>query len=394
MAVKIHHGPPGSYKTSGAVMDDFVDAVFAGRVIITNVRGLDDIERIRTVLSKEFPRRTIPATFDLVWIDSETDEGIYAIQTFWHWVDCGAFLLIDEAQMFWPSEMRPSDYAEFDFPSLRRGRDVIHSNVEMAGFHKRPRDYSDAWTRHRHFNWDIVLTTPDVKLFHTKIRSVSEGAFLHKNQALVGIRGRYLEGFHLASNNGLSTDLLSVTSRKIPSWVFDLYQSTSTGVVRDTKAGLAFWKSPKILGVSCFLVLVLAFVASRGNPFSIFRPKVVGSSAAADSLPAESIPVSSDSSPGAPARHAPSDPIFDLKTDSIWLVGSQTFYSGSSVLVTYLFEIKSPDETMGATITSETLTRLGYSITPIHRNLVSVQKDGKEIFIRTRGVLNEKKDVL
>lgn len=394
MAVKIHHGPPGSYKTSGAVMDDFVDAVFDGRVVITNVRGLDNAERIRTVLSEEFPRREIPASFDLVWIDCETEEGIYAIQTFWHWADCGAFLLIDEAQMFWPCEMRPSDYAEFDFPSFRRGREVIHSNVEMAGFHKRPRDYSDAWTRHRHFNWDIVLTTPDIKLFHTKIRSVSEAAYLHKNQALVGLRGRYLEGFHLASSNGFSSDLLTVRTRKIPSWVFDLYQSTSTGVVRDTDAGLAFWKNPKILGLSCFLVLVLAFVASRGNPFNIFRPKGALSSEASDPAATPVSAASSGPSSGAPSRHAPSDPFLDLKTDSIWLVGSQTFYSGSSVLVTYLFEIKSADETMGSTITSETLTRLGYSITPIHRNLVSVQKDGKETFIRSRGVQSEKKDVL
>ena len=395
MAVKIHHGPPGSYKTSGAVMDDFVEAVFAGRVIITNVRGLDDPARIRAVLAEEFPRREIPASFELVWVDTETEEGIFAIQTFWHWADCGAFLLIDEAQMFWPSEMRSSDYVEFDFPSCRIGRQIIHSNVEMAGWHKRPRDYSDAWTRHRHFNWDIVLTTPDIKLFHSKIRSVSEAAYLHKNQALVGLRGRYLEGFHLASSNGFSSDLLTVRSRRIPGWVFDMYQSTSTGVVRDTDAGLPFWKNPKILGLSCFLVLVLAFVASRGNPLNIFRPKGSLSGTAADNATAQGVAVPSGSSSASSSRLAASDPFSDLKSDSIFLVGSQAVTFGNSTLPPLLlFELKSDDESMGATVTSATLSRLGYSITIIHRNLVSVKKDGREIFIRSRGVQNEKKDIL
>ena len=83
MAVKIHHGPPGSYKTSGAVMDDLVAAVFAGRTIITNVRGLDDSERIVSTLRKAHPRKPIPPTFELVWVDTDTEEGIFAIQTFW-----------------------------------------------------------------------------------------------------------------------------------------------------------------------------------------------------------------------------------------------------------------------------------------------------------------------
>ena len=50
MSIKIHHGFPGSYKTSGAVQDDFIPAALAGRHIVTNVRGLDNEDRIREVL--------------------------------------------------------------------------------------------------------------------------------------------------------------------------------------------------------------------------------------------------------------------------------------------------------------------------------------------------------
>lgn len=380
MSVKIHHGPPGSYKTSGAVMDDFVEAAFAGRVVITNVRGLNNEAHIREVLSKAFPRRTVPKTFELVWVDTETEEGIYAMQSFWTWADCGAFILIDEAQAFWPSEMRPNDWAPF---ALRGG-------VEAARIQGRPRDYADAWTRHRHFNWDIVLTTPDIKLFHAKIRSVSEAAYIHKNQALIGIRGRYLEGMHLASNNGFSSDLLSVRHRKIPSWVFELYKSTSTGVVSDTKAGQPFWKDPKILGLTVFVLVIVAFLVSRGNPLNIFRPK--GQLADAPSSENASLPMGPPSA-AVPGRYA-SDPFDDLRGKTIWLIGSQAFHSGTRKLEHLLFELRGVEETTGVVITSEALTRLGYSITRINRNLVSVERDGHEYFIRSRGVQSEKKDIL
>lgn len=376
MSVKIHHGPPGSYKTSGAVMDDFVAAVFAGRVVITNVRGLNDEKLIRDVLSDEFPRRKIPPTFELVWIDTETEEGIFLMQSFWIWADCGAFLLIDEAQSFWPSEMRASDWAPF---ALRGG-------VDAARIQGRPRDYSDAWTRHRHFNWDVVLTTPDIRLFHSKIRAVSEGAFIHKNQALVGLKGRYLEGFHLASSNGLSSDLITIRGRKIPSWVFDLYQSTSTGVVSDTTAGRPFWQDPKIIGLFLFLLLVVAFLVSRGNPLSIFRPK--GVLANPDLASTAANQNGSASSPALP--RSVSDPFADLRGKTIWFVGSQ---SGSDSQENLLFELVGPEEVLGAMISSVTLQRLGYSVQRIGRNLVSVKKDGQEYFIRSRGVLSEKQDV-
>ncbi|MGZ3999618.1 MAG: zonular occludens toxin domain-containing protein [Mucilaginibacter sp.] len=87
MSIKIHHGPPGSYKTSGAVMDDFVPAALAGRVVVTNVRGLNDSALVRKVLTKpsSFFRRdlkywpckpvTVPDTFDIIWVDTTDKRG-------------------------------------------------------------------------------------------------------------------------------------------------------------------------------------------------------------------------------------------------------------------------------------------------------------------------------
>lgn len=64
MAIKIHHGPNGSYKTSGAIQDDLIPAIKKGRVIITNVRGLTR-ERIFQVMPET------PSSCDVINLDLE-----------------------------------------------------------------------------------------------------------------------------------------------------------------------------------------------------------------------------------------------------------------------------------------------------------------------------------
>ncbi len=184
--------------------------------------------------------------------------------------------------------------------------------------------------------------------------------------------------------------MLTIRGRKIPSWVFDLYQSTATGVVSDTQAGLPFWKNPKILGLSLFLAVVVAFLISRGNPLKIFRP--VGALSAASSGQNSTAP-SGAAGGGVPGR-AVSDPFDILKGKTIWLVGVQSYRTEQELSEYLLFELQAQDETTGVIITSDTLSRLGYSITRLNRNLVSVKKDGNEYFIRSRGVQSEKKDIL
>ena len=74
MSIKIHHGPPGSYKTSGAIADDFIPAVLAGRHIITNVRGLSNEDLVRTVLEKQ--GKTVPDSFKLTYLDTSETENM------------------------------------------------------------------------------------------------------------------------------------------------------------------------------------------------------------------------------------------------------------------------------------------------------------------------------
>lgn len=290
MSVKIHHGPPGSYKTSGAVMDDFIAAVFAGRVIVTNVRGLNDKQNVVDVLSKvrQFPRFwnycTVPETFDIIWIDTETLDGRQRLASFHHWVPHGAFLLIDEAQTVWPLAWKDTDLKRLDYPG----------GYDAAVKANRPQNFLIAFEKHRHYGWDLVLTTPNIDKIRKDIRGCSEGAYKHKNQALIGFKGAYLEAFHLAEDSGKSaSDFLSVRNRKIKKYVWRLYASTATGTHSDTIAGSPLWKNPKVLLLVVFLSGLVTFLLSRPAP-AIIAGKDTASGVVVDSKkPASSSTVSS-----------------------------------------------------------------------------------------------------
>ncbi|SOS20950.1 putative membrane protein [Pseudomonas cerasi] len=87
MAIKIHHGPNGSYKTSGAVWDDAVPAAKAGRLIVTNIRGMSS-EKFHMLCFLIFLILLI-----FYNIDHESQEGMERIRTWFHWVPRNAFMI-------------------------------------------------------------------------------------------------------------------------------------------------------------------------------------------------------------------------------------------------------------------------------------------------------------
>ncbi|EHS33068.1 zonular occludens toxin domain-containing protein, partial [Pseudomonas aeruginosa] len=176
MSIKIHHGPNGSYKTSGAIQDDAVPALKDGRVIITNVRGFT-LERAYQV----FP--DLPNTAEIINLDLESLEDLEKMRTWFQWAPRGAFLIFDETQLLFPKSWREKDLERFDYPG---GPEAAHAA-------DRPMGWLDAWTRHRHFNWDIVLTTPNISYIRDDIRMTCEMAYKHSNLAVIGIPGRYKE---------------------------------------------------------------------------------------------------------------------------------------------------------------------------------------------------------
>ncbi|MBD9630644.1 zonular occludens toxin domain-containing protein [Pseudomonas sp. PDM19] len=256
MSIKIHHGPNGSYKTSGAIQDDAVPALKEGRVIITNVRGFT-LERAYTV----FP--DLPNTAQIINLDLESLADLEKMRTWFQWAPRGAFLIFDETQLLFPKSWRERDLEKFDFPG---GPEAAHEA-------DRPMGWLDAWTRHRHFNWDIVLTTPNISYIRDDIRMTCEMAYKHSNLAVIGIPGRYKEAQHDAQLNRPPADGTIVEYKRIRKQTFRLYQSTATGKTQDTKAGKSLLRSPK-------LVLLLALLAGTIGFVSYMGPlKVVGGGA-------------------------------------------------------------------------------------------------------------------
>lgn len=259
MAIKIHHGPNGSYKTSGAVWDDAVPAAKEGRLIITNVRGMSR-ERFCEVFDD------LPDSFDVKFISHESTEGMALIRTWFQWAPRNAFLIFDEVQIIFPSKWNAKFLESFDYPG----------GPDKAKADDKPADWLSAWTMHRHFNWDIILTTPNIKYLHSDIRETSEAAYQHSNLALLGkamkklVGKDYKEAMHSAQENKAPTDGSNIVNlRKIDPRVFKLYDSTATGVHRDTMAGKNALASPRVLvlGGVAAAVIGLVFYLNDGNPF-------------------------------------------------------------------------------------------------------------------------------
>lgn len=309
MAIKIHHGPNGSYKTSGAVWDDAVPAAKAGRLIVTNIRGMSS-ERFHEV----FP--DLPDTFELEYINHETSEGMERIRTWFQWVPRDAFLIFDEAQTLFPKKWTDKYLERFDFPATQDSVDEHGNHVpalnsqDAAHAADRPMNFLDAWTRHRHWNWDVILTTPNIKYVHPDIRDTSEAAYQHSNLKLLGAALKFLvgkdykEAMHSANENKAPTDGSNIVQlRKIDKRVFKLYDSTATGLHRDTMAGKNALASPRVLILLTVLVGIFGTLYYRHGT-SMFSVPLSGQSASQPSQTAPApaaIPASSgDKPPPAP----------------------------------------------------------------------------------------------
>lgn len=252
MAIKIHWGSNGSYKTAGAVMDDIIPAILEGRTIITNIRGLTSDRAL-----KVFP--DAPNSLEIINLDLDSVDGLSRCRNWFMWAPKGALIVFDEAQLVFLKSWREKDLAAFDYPG----------GIEEAAKADRPSSFLDAFTRHRHFNWDVVLTTPNIKMIHSNIRETTETAFKHTNYALLGpifkkLIGDYKEVFHDAQLNQPAPKSIQ-RNRRISKKVFKLYDSTSTGVIKDTRAGTSVFASiPLLIGLFVCISAIAYSVLSGG----------------------------------------------------------------------------------------------------------------------------------
>lgn len=253
MSIKIYHGPNGAYKTASAINNDFVAAIKEGRPLVTNVRGVT-LDRIYDAIDDA------PKDLNLTVIDTGTAKGRQQALTWWHWAPQGAFILFDEAQALFPQRLRPTDLEKLNYKTQ-----------DEAESENRPCVWEDAWDMHRHYGWDIILTTPKIKKIRDDIRGTTEMAIKHKNLAIFGtfFKGNYIQSWHMAEDTGENeNDILNKVKQKLTknSICWKLYESTKTGDIKDTKNTFNLFASPKIAGLLIFLLCIFIFLFRDGKP--------------------------------------------------------------------------------------------------------------------------------
>jgi zona occludens toxin len=291
MAAKIFHGAPGSFKSASAFWFEVLPALRSGRVVVTNIEGVLSKESIEMELDEEFPESA-----DIWRLSSQTETGLYLWRRWFWWMPVKAFIIIDEVQDVFPSDVkvfRPEELdnqgidslksklpekfynhykvAIADFkPDISEGTadDTGETILDINGDILYPKLMREANMRHRKYNWDIIYCTPEITEIHKLVRSVCEFAYFHKyNESLEFIpyfkrRPRIHE--HSPKSSGVPKKKDDPTKwRRVPVEVHKCYRSTSTGKITKLGAINAF-KDPTLIFAIALLFLCLCYATWWG----------------------------------------------------------------------------------------------------------------------------------
>ncbi|WP_440053034.1 zonular occludens toxin domain-containing protein (plasmid) [Pseudoalteromonas sp. T1lg65] len=285
MATSIFHGAPGSFKSASAVWFELLPALRAGRLVVTNIEGIKPLDDIERELNETFPDSA------KLWrMSSQSESGHKLWRNWYHWMPCGALIIMDEVQDIYPTETTqfkpescdyqpvqnyqdylPSDWYQYHLDTLETYKpddltsgDVDDLGIEIFNEHGHiiyPKTLKEAYMRHRKYNWDIICCTPDITSVHKYIRNVSQYAYAHKYfDGLAKIpyfnrRPRIHE--HNPKLDGKTPNRADPKKwRKIPIDVHRLYKSTATQSITGA-TGKNFLLSPMF----AFPVVVLTLCA-------------------------------------------------------------------------------------------------------------------------------------
>ncbi|EKO3980864.1 toxin [Vibrio fluvialis] len=283
MAITIRTGANGAYKSSYVCHFVILEALKAGRVVVTNIEGMQPLEEIERRLDIQFP-----TTAKLIRIFSRDHNGKDLWQHFFCWCPLGALIVIDECQDIFSKNIGfrmekaiarplsdflphlPSDYEQFfysryvpvDMTKLDASEvdDRGQAEYDDQGRIIYPFSFNEGFMRHRKYNWDIELLSPDWGQIDTAIRACAEQCFFHKgNDGMFWARRKPLIYKHAKNTTtpvipkGKDPNVMSV---KIPLDAFLLYKSTATGKAQQSGAVNVLYKNPKFLaafaaGVGC-----------------------------------------------------------------------------------------------------------------------------------------------
>jgi len=293
MAASIFHGAPGSFKSASAVWFEVLPALRQGRLVVTNIEGILPIEDIENVLNETFPESA------KLWrMSSQNDTGQKLWRNWFHWMPCGALIVMDEVQDIYPTEttqfkpescdyqhiskyqdLLPSEWYEYHLSTLETYKpenltsgDVDDLGIELFNEHGHiiyPSTLKEAYMRHRKYNWDIICCTPDITSVHKYIRNVSQYAYAHKYFDGLSKIPYYFRRPRIHEHNpkldGKTPNKDDPKSwRKIPLDVHKCYKSTATKSIT-ASTGHNFLLSPvfafPVFIVGCCLIYIVLFFA-------------------------------------------------------------------------------------------------------------------------------------
>ncbi len=247
MTAVIHHGFPGTYKTFAVIMRVIIPALKKGRVVVTNIRGLDSLVKIEDAIGEKLPKEA-----EILYVPNGTS-GFKAMGRFFHWAPVGALIVMDETQRIFPTRST-FKLKTLDYPG----------GEEQAEADGRPPTLEIAIDMHRHYNWDIYFTTTNVAKVNKEIRQVVEGAYRHRN--LSGVlpwwKNTWKEFPHDAESSGKTISHYTGDPKRYTAdtRIFDCYQSTATGVAKDSLESKPIYKDKRIVFyMGCVLLALVAF---------------------------------------------------------------------------------------------------------------------------------------
>ncbi|MCY9803345.1 zonular occludens toxin [Vibrio scophthalmi] len=286
MAVYFRHGSNGAYKTAYVVWFEILPALRNGRLVITNIEGLKPKESIEEILGEKFP----PGA-ELIRIFTRSTEGVELWQNWYSWMPIGALVIIDECQDIFSADVgfkrEKSQYQPFEkfepllprgFSELFHGRwqpvdpnsfddgdtdDTGRTQLDSKNRLLYPFNFYGAFMRHRKYQWDVIMLTPDWTSIPTWLRGCAQEAYSHRSTDTF-FRKRKPRIFNHRPNSSKTApsskaDYASCSSKKIPVDVFALYQSTGTGGFNESKSDISILKSPK------FILVILIGIGAMGK---------------------------------------------------------------------------------------------------------------------------------
>lgn len=256
MTINIHHGPPGSYKSAGVVQRYVIPALTGedvdfpdGRTVVTNIRGLDSIERVEEAFDV-----ICGSEASIINLETETRESLEYAARWFHWAPIGALIILDEAQAVYPAARRDFRIESLDYPGGK----------EAAQRDNRPADVLLAFDMHRHYNWDLFLCTPNIGKIHKEIRQSAQQAFRHwqMGHLVPWKKNNWRELEHDPENSGkAASHSIGVPKEyKADLRVFECYQSTKTGKAKGVVGGHSILKDKKLRLVAVVLVCAVSYL--------------------------------------------------------------------------------------------------------------------------------------